>query len=305
MEKQQQFLNLKDNKKLHKIGLGTYCLPNNDETVQLIVDAVLKLGYRHIDTANIYQNEEAVGKALKKIFESGIKRSEIFITTKLWISHKNRAESALRDSLKKLQLEFVDLYLIHWPHTQMKIGDKIVREKVPLYVLWKNLENCVKKGLVTNIGLSNFNCQIIVDLLTYCEIKPFCNQIEIHPYLNQKAFVDWLNSEGIIPVAYASLGNISRSQTNGKKILLENDLIQNLAKKYNKSCAQVLLNWSCCRNQLFLAKSRNLNRLKENIDVFTFMLEEKEVEEINGLDCGMRLFDPIEGKFDLYYPIFK
>lgn len=305
MEKKDQFINLKDNKKLHKIGLGTYCLPNNDETVQLIVDAVLKLGYRHIDTANIYQNEEAVGKALKKIFESGIKRSEIFVTTKLWISDKNRAESALRESLKKLQLEYLDLYLIHWPHTQMKINDKFVAEKVPLYVLWKNLENCVKKNLVKNIGISNFNCQLIIDLLSYCEIRPFCNQIEIHPYLTQFEFVNWLNNEGIIPVAYSSLGNMARCEKNKKNILMKEPLIEKLAKKYGKTPAQILLNWSLSRNQVFLAKSSKMKRLEENINVFSFKLEKEDVEEINGLNINMRLFDPIQGNFSLYYPLFK
>ncbi len=295
---------LESGSKMPKLGMGTFLL-NGKIVADIVCNAIVDLGYRHIDTAAIYGNEKEVGDGIRKALEKGVKREDLFITTKLWLNDKNRAEAALRESVSKLQLDYVDCYLIHWPMNYREVEkDKFIPEKIPLHVLWKNLEICVEKGLTRNIGLSNFNCQIIIDLLTYCNIKPCCNQIEIHPYLTQEPFVNWLKDQGIAPVAYSALGNLMVALNNGLDSCIKDKVVVDLAKKYKKSPAQILLNWGQ-RNHIVLAKSTKIARLKENINSMNFELSKEDMAKITALNKNLRLFDPINGSFDLYYPLFK
>ena len=151
-----------------------------------MVNAVMKAGYCHLDTANIYQNEEVVGEALMECFKQGKKREDIFVTTKLWTTGWSDVEAACRESLAKLQLEQVDLYLVHWP--------VMFYAKKPLHVLWPEMEALIDKGLTKSIGVSNFNTQLIWDLLTYCKIKPVANQIELNPQCPQVELVRFLKA---------------------------------------------------------------------------------------------------------------
>jgi diketogulonate reductase-like aldo/keto reductase len=287
------------------VGYGTFLSAENitDLTIQAI-DA----GYRHIDTASLYNNEEQIGKALKEVFSSdrGIKRGDLFITTKLAPSEKYEPKEALKKSLAKLGLDYVDLYLIHWPQnpTENNADGKEEFAKIPLRKVWQDLEEAVKEGLTKHIGISNFNLQIILDLLTYAEIKPAVNQIEIHPYLVQYDLVEYLKRLGIVVTAYSPLGNPGNPYGKLKKNLLEEEAILNLAKKYEKSPAQILLNWGIQRGHVVIPKSSTEKRLKENLESQNFQLSKEDVEAISSLNSNDRLVNPKNWGFGLNPPIF-
>jgi aldehyde reductase len=168
-----------------KVGLGTYRIKDKDTIVKAIVD----VGYRHIDTAWVYENEDIVGDAIEGALEKSagkIKREDLFVVTKIWHNHYEDPEAALREQLKKLKLDYVDCYLIHWP------AGFFTEKRVPLHVLWEKLEALVDKGLTKSLGISNFNLQLTADLLCYARHKPVCNQIELHPFVVQEDLVKFL-----------------------------------------------------------------------------------------------------------------
>lgn len=183
------------------IGYGTGLLIEGCESA---VSEAIALGYRHIDTARFYENEHLLGKILSSLLSSNkIKRSDLFITTKVWNNLNSDAESDLRKSLKDLQLDYVDLCLIHWPFGTIDENYQIKQH--PLHIYWKQLEQCVEKGLVRSIGVSNFNCQSLCDLLSFAKIKPVVNQIEVHPYLSQEKLVKFCQKQNIHIISYCSL----------------------------------------------------------------------------------------------------
>jgi len=193
-----------------KVGLGTFRIKDKDS----IVKAILEVGYRHIDTAWVYENEEVVGEAIKEAIEKSdgkIRREDLFVVTKIWHKMYEDPEAALREQLKKLQLEYVDCYLIHWP------GGFFAEKKKPLHVLWGQLESLVDKGLTKSLGLSNFNLQLIADLLCYARHKPVCNQIELHPFVVQEELVKFLFDQHIFPVAYCPLGRPTSVESEGSQ----------------------------------------------------------------------------------------
>lgn len=175
------FVTLNDGRHMPQIGLGTFNASEGD-LEHVIKEAVLKYGYRHIDTARIYGNEEAIGRALQECFKEGIKREDLFIVTKLWQDDKKDVEGALRTSLKKLQLDYVDLYLIHWTVPIVNYPKAEV-QATPNHKVWAEMERMHELGLAKSIGVSNATIAILLDMLTYCKIRPATNQIEIHPYL--------------------------------------------------------------------------------------------------------------------------
>jgi diketogulonate reductase-like aldo/keto reductase len=161
--------------KIPQIGLGTF-LSTEGEVGEIVKAAILEHGYRHIDTARIYNNEEAIGKALQECFAQGIKREDLFITTKLWQDDKHDVEGALRESLRKLQLDYIDLYLIHWMvPSNSRTDGKLEIKPTPTHEVWRGMESCVEKGLTKSIGVSNCTITMLVDLLTYAKIKPATN----------------------------------------------------------------------------------------------------------------------------------
>jgi alcohol dehydrogenase (NADP+) len=304
MEHTTKHLRLHSGDLMPQFGLGTY-LTESDTEAQSLVAAIVDVGYRHLDTASYYKNEEQVGKALKEAFAKGIKREEMFIVTKLWNDDHGRVEEALRESLKKLDLDYVDLYLIHWPLATKTEGDKVVLDRIPLHKTWKDMESCVKKGLTRNIGVSNFNFQTLNDLLSYAEILPACNQIELNPYLSQIAFVDWMKSQNIHPVAYAPLGKMYLVK-NEQEQVLKDPLINSLAQKYQKSAGQILLNWSLARGHVVIPKSSQIHRVKENFESQSFTISPEDIESINKLNRNLRILGQVytEGIFGAF-PIFE
>lgn len=250
------------------IGMGVFRMDNNEETVEAI-ETALRIGYRHIDTAAYYFNEEAVAQAIR---QSGVPREEIFITTKLWNDDQRSGKilEAFECSLQKLDTDYVDLYLIHWP-----VADRFVHS-------WQVLETIYKSGRARAIGVSNFKQHHLETLLKSTEIIPAVNQIELHPYLNQQDEVNYCLQHGIRPEAWSPFAA-------GKPELFQEPLLNELAAKYRKTPAQIILRWDYQRKIVTIPKSSHANRLAENIDIFNFELTSEEIDLINTLNRNERV----------------
>lgn len=253
--------------KMPWFGLGVFKVKEGSEVIDA-VKAAIKHGYKSIDTAAIYQNEEGVGQAIK---ESGIPREELFITSKLWNSDHgyDSAFKAFDTSLNKLGLDYLDLYLIHWPGQ-----NKTYKET------WKALEKLYKDGCVRAIGVSNFHTHHLQDLMSEAEIKPMVNQVEYHPHLAQKELHDFCQKEGIQLEAWSPL---KQGQ------LLSDSTITKISEKYQKSPAQVILRWDLQNKVVTIPKSIKENRIIENANIFDFELSEEDMEQINGLNKNERV----------------
>ncbi|UOQ92668.1 aldo/keto reductase [Halobacillus shinanisalinarum] len=252
--------------KMPWVGLGVYKMDSGEEVVNAVRSA-LDLGYRHLDTASFYDNEEGVGQAIK---ESGIPREELFITTKVWNDEQGYEETleAFDRSREKLGVDYLDLYLIHWP-IQGRYKDT-----------WKALEKLYKDGKVKAIGVSNFLTHHLDDLLKDAEIKPMVNQVELHPELYQKEMIDYCKQQDIQVEAWSPIGRGN---------YLDNPVLQELAEEYNKTPAQIILRWDLQHGIVTIPKSTHKERQQENADLFDFELTDNEVEKINGLNKNNRL----------------
>jgi len=279
------------------IGLGTW-RSEQGEVAKAVEYALLESRYQHIDCAAIYGNEKEIGTAFKKVFRSDKKRQDTFVTSKLWNTqhHPDNVEAACKQTLADLNLEYLDLYLIHWgiafqPSTESDpMGDNgiIKTEKVSLYQTWQAMEKLVENGLVRSIGVSNFTAPMLLDLVTSSQIKPVVNQIEIHPYNTQEALVEFCQKLDVQVTAYSPLGSINDKSPRP----LEDKLVTRIAKAYGKTPAQILIRWSHQRDLIVIPKSTNTNRIAENIDVYDFELEEKDMKQLNSLNKDFRFVDP-------------
>lgn len=245
------------------IGFGT-SLVTGDECVRIIKTAI-QAGYKHIDTASAYKNEVEIGKAIK---ESGIDRKELFVTSKVWkdsMGYENTLKS-FENTLKNLDLEYVDLFLVHWPKNN---DDKLNIDT------WRALEKIYKEGKAKAIGVSNFLKHHLEIILNNCDIVPAVNQIEFHPGLIRKETIDFCKEKNIVLEAWAPLGK-------GK--MLSNETLLSIAEKYNKSVAQLCLKW-CLQNEVIpLPKSENMERMKQNLDLFDFQISEEDMNVINSME---------------------
>ncbi|MFE2637111.1 aldo/keto reductase [Streptomyces scopuliridis] len=249
------------------LGFGVYQIPP-EQTEQAVTDA-LAAGYRSIDTASGYRNEEAVGRAIEN---SGIPREELFITTKLWVQDPGEANTkrAFETSLRKLGLDHLDLYLIHQPY-----GD--------VYSEWRAMRDLHREGRIKAIGVSNFYPDRLVDLIDHNEVTPAVNQIETHPFFQRAADQELMRERG---VRIESWGPFAE----GKNNLFTHPVLSGIADKHGKSVAQVVLRWLVQRNVVVIPKSVRADRMKENIDIFDFELTHDQMASIATLDTGRSLF---------------
>lgn len=295
-------LTLNNGLQMPRVGLGTYAIKGLDE----IVYESIKDGVRLIDTASFYKNEKEVGTGIQKAISEGIvKREEMFVVTKLWIYEKSNPEEAIKRSLENLGLEYIDLYLDHWPHNIYTDPQTEQVVKVPLHILWKNMENLVNKGYTKSIGVSNYNNQNILNLLSFCEIKPVVNQVELHPYLAQEQLHNFCKENNIHLMAYNSICRGVYAKRKGELYLLEEDIIKSMAEKYNTSIGNIALNWALVQDVIVIPGTSNPRRMKENLKSLSFRLSEEDLKEItNRLDKGFRFNTPKAKDFSSCYDIY-
>lgn len=259
------------------LGYGVYQIPEA-ETERCVLDA-FSVGYRSIDTAQIYKNEAGVGNAIKN---SGIPREQIFVTTKVWVSNYENCKESVIESMKKLQVDYLDLILLH-----QAMGN--------YYKAWHDLEDLYNEGKLKAIGVSNFYPDRLADLCCHCRIKPMVNQVEEHVYYQKEIDRKWNEKLGVQMEAWAPL-----SETRVQELLV-NPTIVKIAKAHNKTPAQVALRFSIQRKIVIIPKTVNKNRMAENFNIFDFKLTHEEMEEIQKLDEGKsQLIDPLDPKIVMF-----
>ena len=259
-----EYATLNNGIKMPMAGIGTFLL--TPEEAEASVLSALQCGYRLIDTANAYVNEKAVGRAMKR---SGLKREEIFLETKLWPSFYEQ-EDAVEKTLQRLDTDYIDLLLIHQPAGNYIAG-------------YRQMEKAYKEGKVKAIGLSNFNKEQIQEILDICEVKPAILQTEVHPYYQEKKLKEFLSEQKMYIQAWYPLGH-------GDKALLEEPLFTELAKKYGKSNAQIILRWHIQDGNIVIPGSKNPAHIKDNFALFDFALTDEEMARIAALDKNTRYY---------------
>jgi diketogulonate reductase-like aldo/keto reductase len=250
------------------LGYGVYQIPDHDECKRCVLDAI-DVGYRAIDTAASYQNEEAVGDAIQ---ESGIDRGDLFVTSKLWIEDVGfeATKKAVETSLNKLKTDYLDLYLIHQPY-----GD--------VHGSWRAMEELYNEGTLKAIGVSNFHPDRVIDLIVFNDVVPAVNQIETHPFYQRHYDQQFLKENGIQHESWAPFAE-------GKNNTFSNDLLVSIGEKYDKSAAQVVLRWLIQRDIVVIPKTVHKDRMKENFNVFDFELSDEDMESVQSLDTGESQF---------------
>ena len=254
------------------LGLGTFRV-ENDDTCKEAVKHAIESGYRSIDTAKVYGNEEQVGQGIKEGLEStGLNREDIFVTSKLFFEdfgRKNVAQ-AYETSIQKLGLDYLDLYLVHWPGTNEAIMSDT----------WKGMEDLYKDNKVKNIGVSNFNPDHFEALLAQVSIKPVINQVEFHPYFTQEKLRKYLEAQNIYMESWSPFMNAQ---------ILNDETLNEIGKEVNKSAAQVIIKWNMQHNVVVIPKSVTSSRIEENIDVFDFELSAEQMKRIDDLNKDQRI----------------
>lgn len=284
------------------IGLGTWKSAPGE--VAKAVTWALEAGYRHIDCAAIYQNEQEVGNALKEAFDKGlVKREDVFVTSKLWNNRHQRDQvsKGLEQTLKDLKLDYLDLYLIHWPislKSDVKFPEKgedfLTYKEVPLEETWAGMEEIKEKGKARHIGVSNFNISKLKEIMANASENPEMNQIELHPYLPQNKLVEFCKSHGLGITAYSPLGSSDRPKARRKEddpVLMEDPTINDLAKRNKCTPAQLLIAYILHRELVVIPKSANKDRIKQNLEAAKVKLSAEEMNLIHKVGHKFRYID--------------
>jgi len=292
-------LRLNSGYEIPQLGLGTWLSKPGE--VGDAVRMALEVGYRHIDCAMAYGNQEEIGHVFRRVFESGkVKREEVFVTSKIWNTFHSypKATEAVDIMLKELQLSYLDLVLIHWPHGfhegegyfPKDDNGKIMYAATDYVETWRALEDAVKAGKVRSIGLSNFNVRQIERIMQHGGVRPAVLQVEAHPYFQQRPLVDWCTKNGIVVTVYSPLANNAHvTRKEGQPNLLEDKTMLDLAKKHHKTPAQIALRWAVQRGTVAIPKSIKRNRLEENFHVWDFQLSDDEMKSMDRLERHLRI----------------
>lgn len=259
-----KYVTLNNGVKMPLEGFGVFQIPDLQICENAVADAI-KSGYRLIDTAAAYMNEESVGKAIAK---SGVPREELFVVTKLWVQDMSyeKAKKAFNTSMEKLGLDYLDLYLIHQP-----MGD--------YYGAWRAMEELYKEGKIRAIGVCNFYPAILADFCETVDVIPAINQVELHPFFAQENALATMKEYGVTPMAWGPLAE-------GKHGIFTHKVLSEIGDKYHKTAAQIALKWNVQRGVVIIPKSTHINRMEQNMDIWDFELSDEEMQEISKLDLG-------------------
>lgn len=320
---------LNNGHELPAVGLGMWKVEK--PAAPGLVQKAIEVGYRHFDCACDYGNEVEVGEGLNAAIQNGAcTRDDLWITSKLWNTYHaaEHVRPAVEKSLLDLQLNYLDLYLIHFPiatkfvpfedryppewfYDPNAAAPKIEPVAIPTRETWQAMEELVDAGLVKNIGVCNFNCQLLRDMLSYARIRPAVLQIESHPQLTQQKLIRFCQQEEIAVTAFSPLGAesyYSLSMADPSESVLKQKVVTEIAERHNKTAAQVVLRWGVQRGTAIVPKTSKVERLRENLAIFDFELSEEEMESINGLNLNRRFNDPgefAEAAFNTFFPIYE
>jgi aldehyde reductase len=297
---------LNNGQNIPAIGLGTF--DARAEAATEAVKAAIDVGYRHIDSAWVYENELEVGAGInEKLLDGTVGREDLFVTSKLWNSkhRQGSVESALQNTLRNLNLTYVDLYLMHTPMAITGFDDDggPIYEDVDYVETWKALEHCVDAGLTKNIGLSNFNTLQLQRVWEVARIKPVVNQIECHPYFTQKSMVQYCAEKNIVVVGYSPLGAPNRPWAQPEEpILLQEPKVIEIADKYQKTPAQILIRYHIDNGIVPIPKSTNKDHIVENFQALNFKIAQEHLDALDKLNCNLKYLLFIGYENHAHYP---
>ncbi|CAI2376458.1 unnamed protein product [Moneuplotes crassus] len=285
--------------KIPSIGLGVFGAKDHN----LISDSIVKVGYRHIDAAQALGNEQLIGEGVNQAVEDGVKREDIHVSSKMYRAYYEDPVKACQKTLKALKLDYLDLFMVHWPMPDFE-KDKKTFKRTPMYQVWQGMEECVRLGLTKSIGVSNFGVQMMIDMLTYADIPPACNQVEVHPYYQQQDLVKFCDKYDITVIAYSPLSCPARPVGGKCSNALKDPLLEEIAATHGKTVAQIALAWNLQLGNVVIPKTNNLNRAQENLEACSITLSAQEMRKISSISTNQKIFDPknwpIYGKIPLF-----